>query len=308
MTLTAWGALLGAGFGLGLVLSVGRVLVLRRPQLAVRVLPFVRDLPQATPVLPPQHTGASRALVGTMLGTSADSLSRVLGGNAAIRRRLERANLPLTVQEFRIEQVLWGLAGFGVTAAVSLAVALRAPDRTLPLLVLCAVSFVLGVLLRENRLTAQVNERERRMLVEFPTVAELLALAVGAGEGPVAALDRVVNRSRGELSGELAIVLADIRTGSPVTAALDALARRSGLPVVSRFAEGMAVAIDRGTPLAGVLHAQATDVREAGRRALIESGARKEIAMMVPVVFLVLPVTVIFAFWPGVVGLNLVTP
>ena len=146
------------------------------------------------------------------------------------------------------------------------------------------------------------------MLLEFPTVAELLALAVGAGEGPVAALDRVVSRSRGALSGELAVVLADIRTGTPVTAALDALARRSGLPVVSRFAEGMAVAIDRGTPLAGVLHAQATDVREAGRRALIESGARKEIAMMVPVVFLVLPVTVIFAFWPGVVGLNLVTP
>ena len=78
--------------------------------------------------------------------------------------------------------------------------------------------------------------------------------------------------------------------------------------MVARFAEGMAVAIERGTPLAGVLHAQAADVREAGRRALIESGARKEILMMVPVVFLVLPVTVVFAFWPGVVGLHLVTP
>jgi hypothetical protein len=33
-----------------------------------------------------------------------------------------------------------------------------------------------------------------------------------------------------------------------------------------------------------VLHAQAADVREAGRRALIESGARKEIAMMVTIV------------------------
>ena len=99
-----------------------------------------------------------------------------------------------------------------------------------------------------------------------------------------------------------------IRTGTPVGAALDSLAHRSGLPIVSRFAEGMAVAIERGTPLAAVLHAQAGDVREAGRRALIESGARKEIAMMVPVVFLVLPVTIVFAFWPGVVGLHLVTP
>jgi len=308
MTVAAWGALLGAGIGLGLLLVVSRVLVLRRPQLALRVLPYVRDLPQAAGVPPQRHTGALRALVTPTLRSAADTLSRVLGGNASIRRRLERADLPLTVQDFRIEQVLWGLGAFGAAAAASLMVAVRAPDRTVPLLVLCAVAFVTGVLLRENRLSAQVAERERRILVEFPTVAELLALAVGAGEGPVAALDRVVSRSRGELSGELAVVLADIRTGSPVTAALDALARRSGLPVVSRFAEGMAVAIERGTPLSGVLHAQATDVREAGRRALIESGARKEIAMMVPVVFLVLPVTVIFAFWPGVVGLNLVTP
>ncbi len=51
-----------------------------------------------------------------------------------------------------------------------------------------------------------------------------------------------------------------------------------------------------------MLHAQAADVREAGRRELIETAARKEVLMMVPVVFLVLPVTVLFAFWPGVVG------
>ena len=146
------------------------------------------------------------------------------------------------------------------------------------------------------------------MLAEFPTVAELLALSVAAGEGPLSALDRVVSRCHGELAADLARVLAEIRTGTPMARALDAMANRSGLPIVARFAEGMAVAVERGTPLADVLHAQAADVREAGRRALIESGARKEILMMVPVVFLVLPVTVLFAFWPGVVGLHLVTP
>ena len=311
MTLATWGALTGAGIGLGLVLVTVRVLALRRPQLALRVLPYVRDLPQAerpvaVPVVAP--TGAFRALLGPVLTSAAGTLERVLGGATSIRRRLERAGLSMTVQDFRVEQVLWGLVAFGATAALSLLVALRSPGRVVPLLVLCAVAFISGVLLRENRLTSQVAERERRILAEFPTLAELLALAVGAGEGPVAALDRVVTRSCGELSSELGAVLADVRTGTPVGTALDALARRTGLPVVARFAEGMAVAIERGTPLAGVLHAQAADVREAGRRALIESGARKEIAMMVPVVFLVLPVTVVFAFWPGVVGLHLVTP
>jgi tight adherence protein C len=310
MTLAAWGALVGAGAGLGLLLVVSRVLVVGRPRIDVRVLPYVRDLPQVDrPVaMPASAPGALRAVFGPILASAAQTLERVLGGNASIRRRLERAGLPMSVQDFRVEQVLWGLVGFGATAALSVLVALRSPGRTVPLLVLCAVAFAAGVLLRENRLTAQVTERERRILAEFPTVAELLALSVGAGEGPVAALDRVVTRSRGELSTELGAVLADIRTGTPVGAALDALARRSGLPVVARFAEGMAVAVERGTPLAGVLHAQAADVREAGRRALIESGARKEVLMMVPVVFLVLPVTVVFAFWPGVVGLHMVTP
>ena len=175
-------------------------------------------------------------------------------------------------------------------------------------MLLCLTAFVVGVLARDNHLTSQVKARERRILAEFPTVAELLALAVAAGESPVAALDRVVRRSGGELSADLARVLADVRTGEPVASAFDRMAASTGLPLVARFAQGIAVAVERGTPLADVLHAQAADVRDAGRRELIEVAARREVAMMVPVVFLVLPVTVLFAFWPGVVGLSLTAP
>ena len=56
-------------------------------------------------------------------------------------------------------------------------------------------------------------------------------------------------------------------------------------------------------PLAEVLRAQAADVREAGKRRLLEAGGRKEIAMMIPVVFLVLPVTVLFALFPGLISI-----
>jgi len=306
---TPWGALAGAACGYGLYLVV-RVASGRRPALEVRVLPYIRDLPQvsAQPVVGARPPGPFRAVFGPVLVAAAGSVERVLGGAASIRRRLDRAGLDLTVRDFRVEQVMWGLVGFAASGALTLLVAVQSPGRTVPLLVLCAVSFAAGVLLRENRLTAQVAERERRLMAQFPTVAELLALAVGAGEGPVAALDRVAVRCRGEMADEIGRVLADIRTGTPVATALDAWAARSGLPAVARFAEAMAVAVDRGTPLAAVLHAQAADAREAGRRLLIESGARREVLMMVPVVFMILPVTILFAFWPGVVGLNLVTP
>jgi tight adherence protein C len=204
--------------------------------------------------------------------------------------------------------VLWGLGGFAAVAAYCLLTTLGGHGDTVGSLLLCAVGLATGVLARDTYLSSQVTTRERKVLAEFPVLAELLALAVAAGESPVAALDRVVRRSGGELSRDLASVLAAVRTGEPVAQAFDRLAAATGVPSVARFAQGVAVAVERGTPLADVLHAQAADVREAGRRELIEVAARKEVLMMVPVVFLVLPVTVLIAFWPGVIGLHLAIP
>ncbi len=313
MSLSLWGAVLGAAAGMAVVLVASRVLAIRRPQVAARVLPYVRDLPQVgrTPSLRVVSAAPTTAAVGTfgpVLLSAAGLVERVLGGAASVRRRLERADIDKTVHEFRVEQVIWGVAGFAVTAAYGVLRALADPGTAVASIVLCGVGFVAGVLWRDQHLTSQVRARERRIIAEFPTVAELLALAVAAGESPVAALDRVVRRSGGELSADLARVLASVRTGEPVSSAFDRMASASGLPLVSRFAQGIAVAVERGTPLADVLHAQAADVRDAGRRELIEVAARREVLMMVPVVFLVLPVTVMFAFWPGVVGLSLTTP
>jgi tight adherence protein C len=306
-----WGGLLGAATAAGLLLVAVRVRAIRRPQLALRVLPYVRDLPmldEAGPRAAPAPTSAAVGVFGPLLRSAADGVERVLGGATSVRRRLERAGIDKTVHEFRVEQVVWGLVAFAAAAAIALVRMLTHPGSVLLWLVACVIAFVSGVLARDTHLTTQVRNRERQILAEFPTIAELLALAVAAGESPVMALDRVVRRSGGELSRELGRVLAAIRTGEPVSSAFDAMAAATGLPVVSRFAQGVAVAVERGTPLADVLHAQADDVREAGRRDLIETAARKEVLMMVPVVFLVLPVTVLFAFWPGVVGLSLTTP
>ncbi|MCY7402034.1 MAG: type II secretion system F family protein [Nocardioides sp.] len=313
MSTLGWGMLLGAVAGVGLVLVVLRIAVLGRPQLSIRVLPYVRDVPRrdagpALHTLSSSPTTAAAGIFGPLLRSAAELVERVLGGSSSVRRRLQRAGLDRTVQDFRMEQVVWGLAGFAVMAAIGLVRTIGGSGDPVSALVLCALGFGFGVLMRDNRLSAQVKERERQILVEFPTVAELLALSVAAGESPVSALDRVVRRSHGALSVDLAQVLARIRTGEPVGQAFESLAQTTGLPIVARFATGITVAMERGTPLSDVLHAQAADVREAGRRLLIETAARKEIAMMAPVVFLVLPVTILFSFYPGVLGLRLTTP
>ena len=313
MSTTVWGALLGGVAGIGVLLVASRIAVLRRPQLAVRVLPYVRDVPlrDSTPAaraVSSSPTSAAAGIFGPVLRSAADVVERLLGGSTSVRRRLDRAGLDRTVQEFRIEQVVWGLVGFAAAAAISLLRALGGVGGVGSAVVFCALGLAFGVFARDNRLSTQVKNRERQVLTEFPTIAELLALSVAAGESPVSALDRVVRRSHGALSEDLSRVLARVRTGEPVGIAFESLGRSTGLPIVARFATGITVAMERGTPLADVLHAQAADVREAGRRLLIETAARKDIAMMAPVVFFVLPVTILFAFYPGVLGLRLTTP
>jgi tight adherence protein C len=302
------GAGLGLMVGLGLALAVTRVPALRRPSLDDRLAPYLRDAARPSRLL---ASGRSltpfptlERILGPFVADAARRLDRVLGGTASIRHRLEQAGRGMTLDEFRAEQVLWGGGGLLAGIAASLLFSANGSFRPVPLLVLCIICAVTGVLARDRWLSREVAKREERMMAEFPTIAELLALAVAAGEGAIGALERVTRISRGELSRELARALADARSGASLVQALQGIATRTSLPPLARFVDGVAIAVERGTPLAEVLRAQAVDVREAGKRALLEAGGRKEIAMMVPVVFLVLPVTVLFALFPGFFGFS----
>jgi tight adherence protein C len=68
---------------------------------------------------------------------------------------------------------------------------------------------------------------------------------------------------------------------------------------VDRFIDGIPIGQERGTPLVELLHNQALDTRERQRRALIEKAASSEVAMMIPVVFLIMPITIVFALFPS---------
>lgn len=302
MTGSVPGALLGAVAGLGLVLVLNHVWA-RRVRLDERLAPYLRPARTTSQLLVEGATQTPLATLQRLLRPWMDDGVRLVARFGApsdlVRSRLVRAGRAATVEQFRAEQVVSGVLGLLAGLAIASLVLLSRPVGLASLVVIVVAAAVAGVVLPDYLLQRQVNAREARILAELPTVAELLALAVGAGEGAVGALERVARSTHGELSGELARTLADARSGTPLTGALENLADRVRLAPLTRFAQGVAVAVERGTPLAEVLRSQAQDVREAGRRALMETGGRKEVAMMVPVVFLVLPVTVVFAIFPG---------
>ena len=280
------GIALGAVAAGGVLLAASGLPAARRPSLDDRLGPYLRDTARPSRLL--GQTGALtpfptvERLLRPVLGDAVRLLERWVGGLASVRRRLEQLGGTTGVEQFRTEQVLW--AGFGLAAALAFSLLRLLSGASADPLAVLGLAIVLtlgGVLGRDRWLTRQVAQREQRMLEEFPTVAELLALAVTAGEGPVGALERVHRTSQGELSRELGRALGEARAGASLVQALDGIARRTSLAALARFVDGVAIAVERGTPLAEVLRAQAVDVREAGRRSLLESAGRREIAMMV---------------------------
>ena len=312
--MSGWfGALIGLAASVGLLLAVLGSPPLRPIRLADRIAPHLAEAVAPSGLLGRQpaksEAGSLRRLVGPLAGGTVRRLDRLVGGSESVRRRLGGLGSTATVEEFRIEQVVW--AALGLTGGALLLTVLTALRGALdPVLIAGAalVGCVAGMLARDWWLSRQLARREAAMLAEFPVIADLLALAVVAGESPVDALHRVCRLTTGELTRDLRRALDDARAGTPITRALTALAERSTLDPFARFIQGLVVAIDRGTPLAGVLRAQATDVRESAKRALLEAGGQKELQMMVPVVFLILPTTVLFALYPGLLTLVSLAP
>lgn len=309
--MTSWwlGAVLGLVAALGALLAIRSAPPMRAIRLSDRIAPYLADTPAPSRLLarspgqaPPLDV--ARRLLGPAAAGLVQWLDRMVGGSASVRRRLGGLGLNADVEDFRMEQVVWGGLGM-IGGAVSLAGLTYLRGGLDPVLVAGAalLGAVGGVLARDWWLTQQVQRRERAMLAEFPVIADLLALAVLAGEAPIDAMQRVCRLTRGELTRDLQGVLNEAKAGKPITRALGELAERTTLEPFSRFIQGLLVAIERGTPLADVLRAQATDVREFSKRALLEAGGRKELQMMVPVVFLILPVTVLFALYPGLLTL-----
>lgn len=295
----------GLALGCSLVFLLFALPVFRRPTLVDRVEPYVRHhVPQST-LLNPPTTGASglgALLAGPFRAAVLWCASR-LGTNDSIAVRVSRLGRG-SVEQFRAGQVVASAAGIGLGAVLTAAIASVRGFHPALMAGLLLAGGVCGYLAADWWLSQLVRKRQERILAEFPTIAELLALSMTAGESALGALERVSRRSAGELSVELQRALAEARTGSTLVEALDAMSRRIGISGVAQFVDGIAVAVNRGSPLADVLRAQAADVREAGRRRLLETGGRKEVAMLIPVVLFVLPITVIFAVYPSILVLN----
>jgi len=299
-----WAAINGAALGLGLWMVVRWLPFFRSPSFVQRVAPHLRVGMRSSRMLQDswQDDGGGSTL-GQLLRPLLRQIRRLASlhspGSETVRRRLQSAGLRISVVDYRAQEITCALAGLLIgTAAVSLFATGRGIGLLLAAVLVLGCGFC-GFLARGWWLSEQVQQRSRRILTQFPTVADILALTVGAGESTTGALERISRICRGAIGEEFTATIHEIRAGTPMTQAMENMADRIQVGAMTRFVDAIVVATERGTPLAQVLRDQAQDVRDASKRELMELAGKREVAMLAPIVFGVLPLTVIFAVFPG---------
>ncbi len=307
--LLAAGVLAGLALGAGLWLIVSTVPRLGRPRLVTRLAPYLVDVSAEARAMTEARRSDPLPLLGALAAPAVEWAQRVLdtvvGGEQVIAVRLRQSGSALTVAGHRTRQLFGALLG----AAAGLALGIVASRDGAPLVALALAGVVAGgiagIAVVDALLARSARRRAARIAEELPTVVEFLALSVAAGESIQDALRRVARTGNGELANELQRLVRRSHAGQPIAAALAELRDGLALVAVGRLVDQILAALDRGTPLAEVLRAHALDARDESKRRLLEAAGTREVAMLVPLVFLILPVTVLFAVWPGLMVLQL---
>ncbi len=301
----ALAVVLGTALGLGVWLLIALLPRWRALPLERRIAPYVRDVTDPRGATPWLTTDAwAPPTLGRVLAAAGIRFANLFGSSTTVARRLAQAGRAGGVEQFRARQLTWGIVGLlaGSIAVIGVTLAGRFTPvaATVP-----AITALAGVVLCDVLLQRAAKARRARLQEELPPVLEFLGLCLAAGESLLDALRRVGSIGSGELSRELAGVVLEARTGSTLGESLTSLSHRLELPAFSRAVDQLVAALERGAPLVQVLQSQAHDAREAARHELIERAGRSEILMLIPLVFLILPLSVIYAVYPGVFMLRL---
>ncbi len=155
-------------------------------------------------------------------------------------------------------------------------------------------------LIYDRQLSNLVQQRRDAIESEFPPIVEMLTLAIAAGETPIGAFARIADRSDAYLAKEFEKVVQQVRAGRPFHEALDEMSRSLKSPTIRRFIDALVMALVRGAPIVEVLHRHVAEARVNQRNLVMDKAGKAESTMMVPIVFLILPISVLFALWPSI--------
>ena len=290
----------------GLALWVGATLLLSelrwfsRPSLLERLRPYGPGGMTARARGAVASGASFRDIVGPLCRLSGERLARALGVSEDLARRLERIHSPLDVTAFRVRQLGWSGAGFGIGALLSLALRPPLPAALLFIFGGAALAFLIV-----EQQVAQASEAwKRRLFLELPVLSEQLAMLLSAGFSLGAALNRLAERGRGNAARDLARVCGRIRQGLSEIEAVREWAAVADVAALDRLVPVLALNRE-ASDLGRLISDESRSIRRDVQRQLVETAERRSQQVWVPVTVAALLPGVLFLAIPFMAALDL---
>lgn len=160
----------------------------------------------------------------------------------------------------------------------------------------------LGFLLPDRVLSSRVKARSRRLRSAIPPALDLMVLGMEAGQSldqSIADASRSLKRTHPDLSGELAQLFLELKTGSSRADAIRGFGARNKEPELRKLAN-LLIDSDRfGTSLGPALRTHATYLRTRFRQHAQEAARKVGVKLIFPVFFLIFPSVLLVTLGPA---------
>jgi tight adherence protein C len=163
-----------------------------------------------------------------------------------------------------------------------------------------AVGGILGFFGPLYWLRTKVEQRRSEIQKSLPDAMDLLTIAVEAGLGFDAAMQRVTDKFHNALSDEFGTVLQEVRLGRPRLEALDEMGRRTGVEDLHNFVQAVIQSEQMGVGVARILRLQSDEMRRKRRQRAQEKAAQASLKMMLPMVGCIFPTLWIVLLGPAI--------
>jgi tight adherence protein C len=189
----------------------------------------------------------------------------------------------------------------GLMLAAGLAVTSR--QSAVGFIFLLLIFGVLAYLLPTVWLRQNISRRRTAIQRALPDAVDLLTITVEAGLGFDLALQRVIRKSRNDLTIEFARVIYEMQFGVPRRDALRAMVDRCGVADLNLVVGAIIQAEQLGASLANVLRIQSEEMRVRRRQHAERLIHLAPIKMLFPIAFLIFPPVFIVVLGPAIPGI-----
>lgn len=139
---------------------------------------------------------------------------------------------------------------------------------------------------------------------ELPDLLLIFALCMKSGASVGQTIEYIAQRSVGVVSKDFREIVLDLELGGNLVSQLQLFSESYPQPRIEEFTQTLISSLELGATISDSLIEQSKSANDEIARSLAKQAASNETKMLLPTIFLILPVTVLFAVFPSLAMLS----